>query len=157
MPTLGAYIRRRRLELGLTQEALADMIGDNTRQADVSRLENDRVTLPRRARLEAIARALQVSPGELLARSGWEGGEAIDRSSIDGSAVTGLAERVAQLTDELPDDAADASQHQRVIEDALPTITETVAQMHELVHETESLLDETQARVDAVKQRDVVG
>lgn len=157
MPTLGAFIRRRRLELGLTQEALADLIGDNTRQADVSRLENDRVTLPRRNRLEAIARALQVSPGELLARSGWEGGEAIDGSMADGSAMSGLTEQISRLKDELPDSPTDPAPHQRVIEDALPTISETVAQMHELVHETESLLDETQAKVEAVKQRETPG
>lgn len=149
MPTLGAFIRRRRMELGLTQEALAEMIGDNTRQADISRLENDRVTLPRRARLEAIARALEVSPGELLARSGWEGGEAIDVPGADS-----LTAKVNRLQDELPEDPAEFAPHQRVIEEALPTISETVAQMHELVHETESLLDETQARVDAVKARE---
>ena len=38
MPTLGAFIRRRRLELGLTQETLAEMIGGGVRQAEISRL-----------------------------------------------------------------------------------------------------------------------
>ncbi len=155
MPTLGAFIRRRRLELGLTQEALADLIGDNTRQADVSRLENDRVTLPRRNRLEAIARALQVSPGELLARSGWEGGQAIDGQWDGEPNVDGIVERVVRLQEEIPDNPTEAAPHQRIIEEALPSISETVAQMHDLVHETESLLDETQAKVDAVKQRSI--
>jgi transcriptional regulator with XRE-family HTH domain len=79
MPTLGAFIRRRRLELGLTQEALAEMIGGGVRQAEISRLEHDRVTLPRRQRLEQIAAALDVPLGELLVRSGWTGADEIDR------------------------------------------------------------------------------
>jgi transcriptional regulator with XRE-family HTH domain len=148
MPSLGAFIRRRRQELGLTQEQLADQIGDNTRQADISRLENDRVSLPRRARLDAIASALQVSPGEMLARSGWHGGEAID----DGDDDT-IAARVSRLQDELPDDSTAAkAPHHQVIEEALPAITGTVAQMHELVHEAENLLDQTQAKVESLKE-----
>jgi transcriptional regulator with XRE-family HTH domain len=146
MPTLGAFIRRRRIELGLTQEALADMVGDNTRQADISRLENDRVTLPRRARLDAIARALQVSPGELLVRSGWEGAEALDASEGES-----IPDRIARLQDELPQEAGVRAPHHEVIEQALPAISDTVAQMHELVHRTESLLDQTQSRVDKLK------
>ena len=71
MPTLGKFIQRRRVELGLTQEQLADRIGIGVRQSEVSRLEHDRISLPRRQRLEQIALALDVSLGELLARSGW--------------------------------------------------------------------------------------
>jgi transcriptional regulator with XRE-family HTH domain len=78
MPTLGAFIRRRRIELGLTQETLAEMIGGGVRQAEISRLEHDRVTLPRRQRLEQIAAALDVPLGELLVRSGWTGADDID-------------------------------------------------------------------------------
>jgi transcriptional regulator with XRE-family HTH domain len=81
MPTLGAFIRRRRLELGLTQETLAEMIGGGVRQAEISRLEHDRVTLPRRQRLEQIATALEVPIGELLVRSGWTGAGEIDASN----------------------------------------------------------------------------
>ena len=81
MPTLGAFIRRRRMELGLTQEALAEMIGGGVRQAEISRLEHDRVTLPRRQRMEQIATALDVPIGELLVRSGWTGADEIDAPS----------------------------------------------------------------------------
>ena len=48
--TLGDAIRARRLELGWTQEELAERIavGDETfRQSDVSRLERGKVALPR--------------------------------------------------------------------------------------------------------------
>ena len=81
MPTLGKFIQRRRVELGLTQEQLAERVGGGVRQAEISRLEHDRVTLPRRQRLEQIARALDVPIGELLARSGWVGAEVIEPAS----------------------------------------------------------------------------
>ena len=69
--SFGTYIRERRRELNLTQEQLSERIGTTVRQADVSRLERDLIGLPRRDRLTAIANALEVSPGELLVRSGW--------------------------------------------------------------------------------------
>jgi transcriptional regulator with XRE-family HTH domain len=71
MSTLGDFIRERRQDLGLTQEQLAERIGTSVRQADVSRLERNRVALPRRTRLEDIARALDVSLADLLVQSGW--------------------------------------------------------------------------------------
>jgi transcriptional regulator with XRE-family HTH domain len=78
--SLGRTIRTRRIELGLTQEQLAERIGGGVRQAEVSRLEADRVTLPRRERLERIAAALTLPVGELLARSSWTGAEKLDPS-----------------------------------------------------------------------------
>ncbi len=75
--SLGQVIRRRRAELGLTQEELAERVGPTVRQAEISRLENDRVTLPRRARLQTIADALELPLGMLLERSGWSGAEQI--------------------------------------------------------------------------------
>ena len=69
--SLGQYIRQRRMELGLTQGELAGRIGGTVGQSEVSRLEKDRITLPRRMRMMAIAAALQVSLGELLIRTGW--------------------------------------------------------------------------------------
>ena len=69
--SLGHYIQERRRELGLTQEQLAEAIGDNVKQSDVSRLERNKITLPRRERLEQLAMALEVSLGDLLARTGW--------------------------------------------------------------------------------------
>lgn len=84
---LGEVIRARRIELGLTQEQLAERIGDGVRQAEISRLEGGRVEQPRRQRLEKIAVALGVPLGELLARSGW---------ADDGSAVSRIPEARAQ-------------------------------------------------------------
>lgn len=75
--SLGEVIRRRRLEFGWSQEELAVRVsdaGDDVRQSDISRLELGKVGLPRRARLERIAAALEMPLGELLARSGWAAG-----------------------------------------------------------------------------------
>lgn len=78
--TLGAVIRRRRMELGWNQEELAARAsggGDEVRQSDISRLECGRVGLPRRPRLLRIASALGLAPGDLLARSGWAGADGV--------------------------------------------------------------------------------
>ena len=78
-PTLGATIRARRIELGWSQEELAERISGQdgfVRQSEISRLELDKVGLPRRARLERIATALGLPLGELLVRSGWSGADA---------------------------------------------------------------------------------
>ena len=78
-PTLGATIRARRIELGWSQEELAERISGPdglVRQSEISRLELDKVGLPRRARLERIAAALGLPLGELLVRSGWNAADA---------------------------------------------------------------------------------
>ena len=77
---LGDYIRERRVSLGLSQEALANLIGITSSQAEISRLERGQVMMPRRARMEELAVALDVTLGALLVASGWltveEGAEA---------------------------------------------------------------------------------
>lgn len=76
IPSVGEAVRARRLALGWSQEELAARAsgaGLEVRQSDISRLERGRVALPRRARLERIAAALDLPLGELLARSGWAG------------------------------------------------------------------------------------
>jgi transcriptional regulator with XRE-family HTH domain len=77
--SLGAVIKARRQELEWTQEELAERViahGDDAfRQSDVSRLERGKVGRPHRDRLAHIAAVLGLSPGELLARSGWAGAD----------------------------------------------------------------------------------
>jgi transcriptional regulator with XRE-family HTH domain len=68
--TLGAFIRQRRQQLGLTQHQLALRTGQRTTQMHISRLESGRVTLPRWPRLRALAEALGVTPGALLLEAG---------------------------------------------------------------------------------------
>ena len=92
---LGTYIRERRQDLGLTQEQLAERMGEPIRQSDVSRLEAGRITLPRRLRMEQLASALDVSLGDLLLHSGWAGGDlAMDEPT---SAPEGTHELMEQL------------------------------------------------------------
>lgn len=81
--TLGQLIRERRMDLGLTQEELAERVGAGVRQSEISRLERNRVTLPRRQRMVEIAQALDIPVGLLLARSGWVGAETIDAELPD--------------------------------------------------------------------------
>ena len=84
--TLGTCIRLRRKMLGLSQEQLAERMSTGmryVRQTEVSRLELDKVSLPRRDRLEALARALDLPLGELLSLSGWNARKAPDRQSPD--------------------------------------------------------------------------
>ncbi len=69
--TLGQFIRVNRLAMGVTQEQLAERVGDGVRQSDISRLEQERVEFPRRERLEALAGALDVTLGDLLISTGW--------------------------------------------------------------------------------------
>ena len=68
---LGQIVREARLRRGWSQERLAAEVGDNMTQADVSHLEIGRTKLPHRRRLDAIAAALGIAPGELLGASDW--------------------------------------------------------------------------------------
>ncbi|MEJ7902472.1 MAG: helix-turn-helix transcriptional regulator, partial [Thermomicrobiales bacterium] len=90
--TLGQLIRERRMELNLTQEELAERVGDGVRQSEISRLEKNRVTLPRRQRLEQLSEALDIPVGVLLARSGWTGAEQIDADAPETLSAQPLAQ-----------------------------------------------------------------
>jgi transcriptional regulator with XRE-family HTH domain len=69
--SLGEAIRLRRLDLGMSQEELAERIGPDVRQSDVSRLERGKILFPRLERLHQIAGALGMSVGALLIEAGW--------------------------------------------------------------------------------------
>jgi transcriptional regulator with XRE-family HTH domain len=124
--TLGDFIRERRQDLGLTQEQLAGRIGTNVRQADVSRLERNRVALPRRTRLEDIARALDVSLADLLVQSGW--GAAAGQQP----AGTVDADRLPELVSEL-----ERAQRQLV-------------ELRQVFDQTATVLAATERTVDAI-------
>ncbi len=55
----GSLIRHRRMQLGLTQQALGNIAGISW--ADVSRLENDRVSHPDQAVIDSLAHTLRMS------------------------------------------------------------------------------------------------
>ncbi|MEP1381803.1 MAG: helix-turn-helix domain-containing protein [Paracoccaceae bacterium] len=61
----GALVKRKRGEMRLTQETLAgDIFGDSTRKADISRIENGKVT-PQEATIQKLCTALDISPAEM--------------------------------------------------------------------------------------------
>lgn len=80
--SLGEAIRLRRLELGMSQEELAERIGPDMRQSDVSRLERGKITFPRLERLNQIAAALGLSMGTLLVEAGWFTDEEHPQSAV---------------------------------------------------------------------------
>ena len=83
----GDYLRKRRADLGLSQEDVANLIGGTASQAEVSRLERGMVAMPRRSRMEELAAALDVTLGDLLVNSGWftrEEAESADELAASG-------------------------------------------------------------------------
>jgi transcriptional regulator with XRE-family HTH domain len=138
--SLGQRIRERRLELGLTQEALAERIGGGVRQAEVSRLEHDRVVLPRRQRLEHIARALEMPLGTLLAESGWAGAEVIDDHA--GAALAPAAD----------DQARPGAVMVLKLEDLTPSIGEEGLGLREALTRSGELLHKTRSTINRAHQ-----
>jgi transcriptional regulator with XRE-family HTH domain len=127
---LGTFIRDRRQELGLTQEQLAERIGATVRQAEVSRLESNRIALPRRERLVAIAAALEVSLGELLVRTGWmEAAEGADLDALEAAAVLEEPEAIATVPD--PDAAAELGSVRAALDAAVAMLARTSAALEQ--------------------------
>jgi len=132
--TLGTFIRERRMELGLTQEELAERVGEGVRQSEISRLEHDRVTLPRRGRMEQIAAALDVSMGDLMVRTGWMDEENRSSLSDDPSEQNGLH------SGDLPglnDPVAISAQSLEAAMEALSTTQDLVAHTAVMLDEAE--------------------
>jgi transcriptional regulator with XRE-family HTH domain len=136
--TLGQAIRSRRTELALTQEELAERIGEGVRQAEVSRLERDRIGLPRRARLERIATALELPLGELLAQSGWAGAHTVEWTPhIHLIAPVAKAQNSPEAAIVQSTDLAATSQLSVMIEQARETINRT----HELLSRSDQTFE----------------
>lgn len=153
-PSLGKTIFDRRRELGLTQEQLAERIGDGVRQAEVSRLEHDRIGLPRQRRLFQLAAALQLSPGELLVRSGWTGADAAfsEQPEIE----PGVADGPAHVAPHAPP-AADTAFPARVavaggsdleLATATSSLSAALRRSAELVSQTRITMDRSRETMD---------
>ena len=67
---IGAIIRRRRIELGLSQEELAERCGFRSKSS-INKMEAGVQGLPQ-SKIIAVAKALETTPGYIL---GWEGVE----------------------------------------------------------------------------------
>lgn len=164
--TLGQLIRERRMELNLTQEELAERVGEGVRQSEISRLERNRVTLPRRQRMEQIAEALDIPVGVLLARSGWAGAETVDFEAAEPEDVErdgpdlAAAEPVPQFWDEPAEDAYSDLYNGGIgglAEDETPHLQDAILRAEALIGESESKIHEAQAVImqarQAVKRR----
>lgn len=107
--SLGEAIRLRRLELGMSQEELAERIAPDMRQSDVSRLERGKILFPRRERLSQIASALGVSVGVLLIEAGWLTDDESQHVAVSAPANAGTGISVLIADDEPVSLAAIAS------------------------------------------------
>ncbi len=132
--SLGAYIRERRQTLGLTQEDLAERVARGVRQSEISRLEHDRVALPRRDRLEQLAAALDVSLGELLVRTGWMNDG--DRLDIELKKV--------------PDPLAETEHMAVIAESDLVELIDQVAAVKEMVDQAAAVLDRAETTISVL-------
>jgi transcriptional regulator with XRE-family HTH domain len=147
--TFGEVIRQRRRELGLTQEELAERIGESVRQSDISRMERDYVVLPRRERLEALAAALEVTPGYLLLHSGWITLDEL--ASIESSAANDVQRLVGLPSSGSPPSEDPATAPVRVSADLGREVVpgepsglgQAIVHAREVTRETEGLLRKT--------------
>lgn len=97
----GQRVRRKRRELGLTQEQLGELSGQG--RAYINRVETGNIKTPKLANAERIAESLGVSVQELyggpLGSTGWLIEEA------PGAYITDVeSDELVQLYDRLPDD-----------------------------------------------------
>lgn len=86
-------IKRRREELGMSQETLARLVGYSDRSS-IAKIESGKVDLPQSKILE-IAEALRIPPGELM---GLDGIEEQQRYYIDPEAAE-LANEIANRSE----------------------------------------------------------
>lgn len=163
--TLGQLIRDRRMELNLTQEELAERVGDGVRQSEISRLERNRVTLPRRRRMEELAAALDIPVGLLLARSGWVGAEVIDGEDpepVDADPASKLNE-VEQATrephvkpDGLPFPDHDfRNDHHHILTSPLedsPHLNEAILRAEALIGKSRAIYTEAQTTISEARE-----
>ncbi len=140
-PTLGQFIQTRRAELGLTQEELAERVGEGVRQSEISRLEHDRVSLPHRDRLDMLATALEVSLGDLLITTGWMTED--HRATVEAGAESNDTHLAAGI---------DPGSMQRLTE-----AVETLAEVKEMVNQTGVLLAEAEETVATVLEAALPG
>jgi transcriptional regulator with XRE-family HTH domain len=113
--SLGQLIRERRMDLGLTQEGLAERIGTTVRHSYVSRLERNQIGLPHRDRLEQIAAALELSLGELLVASGWAGATGVNRDASLPLSVTSIDDDPVLAVPAVPSNLGDAMERAEML------------------------------------------
>lgn len=101
-------IKQRREELGLSMQALADLVGVSAWQT-IQQWEKENGTAPKRERLAAVAQALQTTPETLLFGQAEDGqkrkggdGRAISKAiGTDREVVSAEAFEIARAFDQL--------------------------------------------------------
>lgn len=68
--TIGQLIKQSRLNRGLTQEELGDLVG--VKKSAVAKWENGRMSEIGRSNLQGLAKALGIDPAELIGEDGIE-------------------------------------------------------------------------------------
>lgn len=156
-PSFGEVIRQRRVELGMTQEELAERVGESVRQSDISRLERDYVALPRRDRLEALAAALEVTPGYLLMHSGWITREELAFMESPDARIATPAD--AAEPESHPDDVCAAPEDEsptetahRHVPAAPSSLYDAIAHARQVSSHTEELLRRTSATMQNARR-----
>ncbi|BEL08679.1 helix-turn-helix transcriptional regulator [Actinoplanes sichuanensis] len=91
MEHVGTRLRRWRLRRGLSQRVLAELAGFS--QGYVAQIESGTAPLERRAARESLARALQISVGELTGRTD----DGTPESPVGAAAVAGLRAGIVAL------------------------------------------------------------
>lgn len=115
---LGRLIRARRREMGLTQEEFAELLGEEMRQSEISRLERGHVSQPRPERLQRIAEVLDIPVGELLLQTAWaeqEPDEAVPAHAESGAALSTPAQR-SPMDEAMESAQATIKQTRRILE-----------------------------------------
>lgn len=100
--TVGERIKRRRKELGMTADELADKIGKN--RATVYRYESNEIENLPTTVLEPLLEALQTTPAYLM---GWEDEEKNKSSSFTVNEREALLDKLDSLDDDIFNEICD--------------------------------------------------
>ena len=96
MSTIGSRIRRRREELGMSQNELAQKLGYKSRST-INKIELDQRNL-KQSKIMAIAEALSTTPAYIM---GWEEDKSKQLQFSDGIAVSPIKKRTFPLLGEI--------------------------------------------------------
>ena len=154
-----ALIKRKRGELGLSQQKLAERIWDDSgRKGDISRLENGKVT-PQEQTIRYLCDALNISDAEMAPiRSGRSTDQQIDQ--IPTLSLEGLQELAARFEISGAFDRSEAelrlllkerAEEYRQLKRDLQAVRETMPQLDNVVAEALRLLDGDKIDTTAVR------
>ena len=107
---IGQRIKKARLERGLTQQALGDIVG--VQKSAIAKYENGRVVNIKRSTLQKIASALNIRPSELLFNESPK-----DTADLHVKIITDF-----ELMDALKDYYLLSEENQRIVRDLIRSL-----------------------------------